>query len=175
MSCHARRFRSCLFSKGDDGMPCPTSFNRVCCPKAMMACHARRRPTVCAVQRQRCHASPDDADRVCYPRALMLCHARRCRPRVLSKGVDVMPRPTLASMCAVQGQRCHATPDVSERVCCPREVMSSCHARCCRPCVLSKGDDVMPLPTSSDRVCFQKAMMACNAQHRSILCASQRR
>ena len=98
MSCHARRCRSYLFSKGDQ-----TSFNRVCCPKAMMACHARRRSTVCAVQRRRCHASPNDADRVCYPRALMSCHARRCRLRALYKDGDVMPRPTLPSMCAVQG------------------------------------------------------------------------
>ena len=35
----------------------------------------------------------------------------------------------------------HATPDVV------------------RPCVLSKGHDGMPRPTSFDRVCYQKAMM----------------
>ena len=146
MSCHARRCRSCLFSKGDDGMPRPMSFNRVCCPKAMMACHARRRFTMCAFQRRRCHVSPDDADRVCYPRALMLCHARRCRPRVLSKGGDVMPRSTLPSMYAVKGRRFHATPDVAVHVCCPRVAMSF-HARHYRPCVLSLGGDVMQRPT----------------------------
>ena len=38
-----------VLSKGDDGMPRPTSFDRVCCPKAMMAFYARRRSTVFAV------------------------------------------------------------------------------------------------------------------------------
>ena len=51
------------------------------------------------------------------------------RPCVLSKGSDVMPRPTS-----------------SDYVCCPRAVMS-CHSRRCRPCVQSKGSNVMPRPT----------------------------
>ena len=38
-----------VVSKGHDGMPRPTSFNRVCFPKAMMAFHARRRATMFAV------------------------------------------------------------------------------------------------------------------------------
>ena len=42
--------RPFMVSKGDDGMPCPMSFDRLCCPKAMMACHARRRLTVFVVQ-----------------------------------------------------------------------------------------------------------------------------
>ena len=33
---------SCVLSKGDYGTPCSTSFDSVCCPRAMMACHARR-------------------------------------------------------------------------------------------------------------------------------------
>ena len=57
-------------------MPRPTSSDRVCCPRAVM------------------HAKPDIADRVCCPREVMSCHAQRCRPRVLSKGGDVMPCPT---------------------------------------------------------------------------------
>ena len=70
MSCHARRLstmcaalRRCwhampdvvrpfVLPKGDDGIPRPTSFDRVCCPKAMMACHARRSLTVCAAQKR---------------------------------------------------------------------------------------------------------------------------
>ena len=48
---------------------------------------------------------------------------------VMSKGGDVMPRPTLLTMCAVQGLGCHATPDVV------------------RLCVLSKSGDGMPRPT----------------------------
>ena len=41
-------------------------------------------------------------------------------------------------------------PDVVDRVSCAMALMS-CHARGCRPCVLSKGGDVMPCPTSSNR------------------------
>ena len=57
------------YSKGDDCKPRPTSFNRLCCPKVMMA-----------------------------------CHTRRCRMCVLSKGGDVMPRPTLPTVWSVQEQ-----------------------------------------------------------------------
>ena len=144
-----------VLPKGDDGMPCPTPSNRQCCPKAMMACHARRRPPVCAVQRQRCHASPDDADRVCYPRALMSCHARSYQPCVLSKGGDVMPRPTLPTVCFVQGRSWHATPDVV------------------RPCVLSKGDYGMPRPTFPNHVYYPWAMMECHDRHYLFVCSLQ--
>ena len=94
----------CLPFKGYDGMPRPALFDRVCCPKAMIACHARRRPTVCAVKRRRCHATPDVADHVCCPRAVMSCHARRCQPCMQSKGGNVMPRPTLITVCTIQGR-----------------------------------------------------------------------
>ena len=50
-----------------------------------------------------------------------------------------------------------------DRVCAPKAVMS-CHARRCRPCVLSKGGDVMPRPMSFDCVCFPEPMMACHAR-----------
>uniref|UniRef100_A0A494G8Z8 Uncharacterized protein n=1 Tax=Solanum lycopersicum TaxID=4081 RepID=A0A494G8Z8_SOLLC len=58
-------------------------------------------------------------------------------------------------------------------------LMMVCHARChptvcatkgqcgldtpddVKSCVLSKGNDNMPRPMSSDYVCFSKAMMAC--------------
>ena len=53
-----------------------------------------------------------------------------------------MPHPTLQTVCAVQGQGYHATPDVV------------------RLCVLSKSGDVMPRPTLFDGVCFPKAMIA---------------
>ena len=70
MSCHARRrltvcavqgrwchatqdvLRLCMLLNGDDIMPHPTSFDRVCCPKAVMSCHAQRSLTVCAAQMQ---------------------------------------------------------------------------------------------------------------------------
>ena len=38
-----------------------------------------------------------------------------------------------------------------DRVCCAMAVISF-HTRCCRPCVLSKGGDVMP-PPDAVRVC----------------------
>ena len=50
MACHAGRHSIVSDAQSDDGMPRPTSFDRVCCPKAMLACHARHRLTVCAVQ-----------------------------------------------------------------------------------------------------------------------------
>ena len=34
-----------------------------------------------------------------------------------------------------------------------------------RPCVLPKGGDVMPCPTSSDGVCYPSAVMSCQAQN----------
>ena len=85
--------RPCVVSKGHDGMPRPSSFDRVCCPKAMMAFHARRRSTVFDVQGRKWHATPDAVrpfvlpkgddgmpcpasfDRVCCPKAVMACHA----------------------------------------------------------------------------------------------------
>ena len=42
--------RLCVLPKGDDGMPRPTSLDRVCCPKAVVACHALRRLTMFPVQ-----------------------------------------------------------------------------------------------------------------------------
>ena len=46
---------------------------------------------------------------------------------------------------AVQGRRCHAKSDVI------------------RPCVLSKGGDVMPHPMSSDSLCRPRAAISCHA------------
>ena len=68
-------------SKGYDGMARLTTVDRLCCPRAMMACDARRRPTVCAAQGRLFHASPD----------------------VIQVG-DVMPRPTLPTVCVVKGR-----------------------------------------------------------------------
>ena len=107
-----------VLPNGDDIMPHPTSFDRVCCPKAVMS-----------------------------------CHTRHCRPCVLSKGSDDMPRLTLPTVCAVQRWLCHATPDVVQ------------------PCVQSKEGDVMPRRMSLDCVCFPKAVMACHARRRSIVFA----
>ena len=143
--------------KGDDGMPHPTSFDRVCRPRAIMACHARRRSTVCAVKRRRCDATPDvvrpcvlrQGDdgmpcptsfyRVYCPKALMECHARR-----------------RSTICATQRRLWHAMPDVV------------------RPCVLPKDDDGMPRPTLFDSVWCPKAVMSCHARRSSTVCVVQR-
>ena len=83
---HHRTMLTCVLSKGADVMP-----------RSML-------PIVCAVQGWECHAMPDVDDRVFYLRVVMSCHARHCRPCVLSKGGDIIPRPTLPTVCAVQGQ-----------------------------------------------------------------------
>ena len=57
-----------------------------------------------------------------------------------------------------------------ERVCCPN-VMLACHPDVIRPCVTSKGGDVIPLPTSFDRACRPRAVMSCQARRRSTVCA----
>ena len=68
-----------VLSKVYDDFQRLTSFDRVCCPRAMLACHARHRSTLCGVQGLRRHATPD---------VFLLF--------VLSKGDDCMPRPTLS-------------------------------------------------------------------------------
>ena len=95
MSYQARRLSTVCASQRQDGMPRPTSFDRVCCPKAVMACHARCRSTLFAVHGLLWHAPPDvvrscalskegdvmprstSFDRVCFPKAMLACHARR--------------------------------------------------------------------------------------------------
>ena len=54
LSCHATPdvVQPCVLPKGDDGMPRPTLFDSVWCPKAVMSCHARCSRTVCVVQRR---------------------------------------------------------------------------------------------------------------------------
>ena len=65
-------------------MPRPMSFDRVCCPRAVM------------------HATPYIADRVCCPREVMSCQGRRCRLCVLSKMNDVIPRPMSSDRACIQ-------------------------------------------------------------------------
>ena len=52
--------RQFLLPKGDDGMPRPELFDRVCCSKDVMPCHARRLSTVCVAQRRYWHVTPDN-------------------------------------------------------------------------------------------------------------------
>ena len=145
MSCDAQRCRPCVLSKGGDIMPRVTSSDGACSPRAVMSCHARRRPTVRAVQWKRCHPTPDVV--------------RSC---VLSKGGDVMPRPTSSDCvcCPKAVMSCHAQHCHRESF--PQAVML-CYARRYRPCVLSKGGDIMPRLTSSNRACSPRAVISCHA------------
>ena len=61
------------------------------------------------------------------------------------------------TVCAVQKRWWHATPNVIW------------------PYVLSKRDDCMPSPMSSDCVCFPSAMIACHARRHPTVCAAQGR
>ena len=85
-------------------------------------------------------------DRVSRPRAMMACHALR--------------RPTVS---AIPKAIMYATPDIV-KPCLPIRLF-----------VLPKVDDRIPHPTSIDRVCFPKAVMACRARRRSTVCAVQMR
>ena len=101
------------------------------------------------------HARPTTADHLCCPRAMMTCHARRwptvcVGPRAMM-ACSARRRPTV---CAIQGLRWHATPDDG------------------RPSVLSNGDDGMPRPTPSYRLCCARAKMACHARRRLTVSAS---
>ena len=150
-------FNNVFLSKVYESMLRPTSSNCVCSPSAKMACHALCHLTVCVVQGLLCHSTPDVV-----------------RPCVKSKGNDGIPCSKFfncvcflnammecqagrySTVLAFQGRRCHATPDVV------------------RSCLLSKGVDVMPRPTSFDHVCCPKAMIACHARRSSTVCAAQR-
>ena len=174
MSYHARRSSTVCASQRQDGMPRPTSFDRVCCPKALMACHVRCCSTLFAVHGLLWHAPPDvvrscvlpkedngmprptSFDRVCCTKAVMSYHARRISTVCASQRKDGMPRPTSF-----------------DRVCCPKTVMA-CHARRRLTVCAAQGPDVMPCSTSFNRVCCPKAMLACHARRRSTVCASQR-
>ena len=81
--------RLSVLPKGDDGIPCSMSSDRVCCPRAIMACHARCRLNIYATQGTCRHAQidvvppyvkcksddgmlcPTSYDCMCYPRDMM--------------------------------------------------------------------------------------------------------
>ena len=146
--------RPCVLSKGGDGMSRPTLFDRVRCPKEVMSCHARRLSTVCVDQRRCWHTTPDVV-----------------RPCVLPKRDVGMPRPTwFDRLCFPKAMKaCHARR--SSTVCAAQRRRWHAMPEAVRPFVLPKGDDGMPCPASFDRVCCQKAMMACHTRRRSIVFA----
>uniref|UniRef100_K4DGJ6 Uncharacterized protein n=1 Tax=Solanum lycopersicum TaxID=4081 RepID=K4DGJ6_SOLLC len=77
--------RPCVQSKGDYNMPCPTSFDCVCSPRAIM----------CFL----------DKDHDGMPRLTFSNHIC-CQTVLMAYHAEVVP------LCAVQGQRWHVTPDV---------------------------------------------------------------
>ncbi len=122
--------RLCMFSKGYDGMPRPTSSDPMYCPRAMMACQARRRPTMCAFQGPWWHAH--------HP-SMCAVQGRWCnaipnfiRPYVLSKVYDVSLAWRYLTVCAVQRILWHSTLDIAG------------------PCAQSKCDNAKPHPMSLD-------------------------
>ena len=70
--------QQCVLPEGDDGMSCPTSFDRVCLPRAIMECHAQHRPTVCAAQGTFEHAMPDVIRPCVQSKGDDSMHAQRC-------------------------------------------------------------------------------------------------
>ena len=144
-------------------MPRSMSFDRVCCPKAVMSCHARPCRLYVLFKGSDVMPRPDVANRVCCPRAGMSFHGPTSSDRVCSqRAVMSCHARCRSTVCAIQRRGCHATPDVV------------------RLCVLSKGGDVMPrltsldrvffkggdgMPrlTSSDRACGARAVMVCHA------------
>ena len=69
--------RPYVLPKGDDIMPHPTSFDQVCCLKAVISCHVQHRLTVCVSQRQDSMQRPTSFDRLYCPKVMLACHARR--------------------------------------------------------------------------------------------------
>ena len=149
---------SCLLSKVNDGLPSPTSSDRMCWPSDIMSYQARRSLTVYAVQGWWWHDTPDvvppcvlpkgedvmshqtSSDRVCCLMAMKACHVWR------------HPTP-----CVTQGPWRHSTPYVI------------------RSFVLSKGYDNKQHSMSSDTICFSRAMMTHIAWCRPTMCAFQGR
>ena len=157
-------------------MPRPMSSDHVCYTREKMACHAQRRPTPYVLSMgDNGIPRSTSSDHVCWPRAMMAFEHRR--------------NPTV---CVVHGRFGMSRHTSSYRVCCPM-AMLACHARhhpivcnaqvLCghatpdniQSCVLSKGDDNMPHPTSSDCLSFLRAMNSCHARRRPTTCEAQGR
>ena len=128
MAWHTRVIQLSMLSKGDDGIPCPTSFSLVCSLKVMMECHAtsfdyvlskgdaclgRRRLNSVLPKDHMGMQRPSSSDRACYPNTMMACHVRRRLTCILSKGNDGIP-------CTIS----------SVRECFPQTIME-CHTRHC--------------------------------------------
>ena len=151
--CHVPLLQ-CVLHKGNNGMLCLMSSDRMCYPRAMWECHDLRGRIVCVVQGDDNMQHTTSCDRVCYPRAMMACHARSHPIVCIFPGrwwhyhgrrhltVCIAQCPwwhatpdVLWSRFAIQGRWWHGMPDVF------------------LSCALSKGEYVMLRSTSSNRVC----------------------
>ncbi|TMW81890.1 hypothetical protein EJD97_007457 [Solanum chilense] len=166
MACHARRrpsvcaakgpcwhvkpnvVRPCVLSKGNDGIKYPTSSDRVCCTRVMVTCHIDVVPPCVLLKGDIALPRPTSSNRVCTPRAMITCPAQ-CRPIVY----------------VVQGRSWMSCPTLSDRR------RWNLMADIVRPPVLPYGDDGMPRPTSSYRVCCPWAMWAFHVRLHLIMCA----
>ena len=129
MACHSRRHLFVLpkgdeemqrsmsltmcAAYGDDGIPCPVSFDCVCYPRVMMACDALLYSTIWVSQGPCVNSTPDII-----------------RPCVLPKGDDGMSRMTLSNrVCSLKGDDGIQRTTSPDRVCCSK-AMIACHTRC---------------------------------------------
>ncbi|TMW80321.1 hypothetical protein EJD97_021456 [Solanum chilense] len=141
MPCPTSSNRVCypraIMSKGEDGMSRPTLSDHVRCPMAIMTCHARRHLTGNDVIQR-----PTLSDRLCSARAIMSCHADLVRPCVwCPSAMMVFHTQRHPTMYAAQGPFGHSTPDVII------------------PLSQYKGDDCMPRSTLFDRVYCPRTML----------------
>ncbi|TMW89155.1 hypothetical protein EJD97_017589 [Solanum chilense] len=157
----------CVQSKGDDNMTCTTSsdrgnddiyrltlFDRVCSRRSMIAFSTPDVIQPCVLDKgYDCMPRPTYSNRVFCARAMMTCHVLSL-PTVCCPSAKITHHTRLyPTTCAAQWPCEHATPDVI------------------RLSVMSKGNDNMPRPTSSDRVFIPRAMMAFHTQRRPIVYA----
>ncbi|TMW80672.1 hypothetical protein EJD97_016943 [Solanum chilense] len=166
--------RLCLLSKGNDSMKYPTSFDRVCCTRVIMACHVDVVPP--------CELLKGD-DRIVIHNVIQPC--------VQSKGNDYMPRPTSSNRVCFPRAKLDVMADViqpcSDRSWCLSAIMA-CYARrrstictiqgrrwhlmpeVVRLPMLPNGDDGMPHPTSSYRLCYPRARWEFHVRLHLIMC-----
>ena len=131
----------CLLSKGEDDMSHPTLFDHVCFLIAMLSLR-----------------SYTSFDCVCCPRAMRVFHARGC-----------------LIVYVVQGRCYHATLDVVGSCMLSNNNDGMPHLMSLDRVCIRRAIIALPQPTSSERVCFIRAMMACHTLRRPNVYAVQRR
>uniref|UniRef100_A0A494G8V6 Uncharacterized protein n=1 Tax=Solanum lycopersicum TaxID=4081 RepID=A0A494G8V6_SOLLC len=93
---------------------------------------------------------------------------------MLSKCDYGIPCRSHSTVCVVQGQRWHVTPDIIR----PRVLPNGDEGiarNLVPPCMLSKGDNGIPRRRPSNHVCCRTDMRACHSRNLPIVCDVQRR